>query len=446
MSNEVPTAKCSCRHCDQYIEFPLEMAGQTVACPNCQRETVLVKPKSTIELSFPSNEHLWARALEQVFAEQGHKISITMKPKASEEETGAVQVAPANKNPGVKPNPEALLVAQNEFLARLDNGAIGSWVETWTALLGKPLEDCLSDYIAAGLIEKAPLAKKFECKYGVAELKPLLRSAGTKVSGTKVAMVQNLIAAISGEEAAKLVADVRLYQATPKGQQRIRDFQAKQQRERERMESDVLAAILRGKLDEARQIITCYGSRQRFPNDYNCHFADDARILADDPCSALCLHDAQRRTVAAAMALSALLGENSAKCANRVLKVTGESFPCPSLEQFARENPHGIAARIFNSEDLTQLEAMELALTYVQTRFSRARQSVQLQQLKESSADGVTIIAGECQPPCKICGAGKSVFPFSAGQAIPKLPLHWGCNCWYAAWFDPESAGSFGAH
>ena len=36
--------------------------------------------KGLVELTFPSNEHIWARALEQVFAEQGHKISVTMKP------------------------------------------------------------------------------------------------------------------------------------------------------------------------------------------------------------------------------------------------------------------------------------------------------------------------------------------------------------------------------
>jgi hypothetical protein len=35
-------AKCDCQHCGVHIEFPAEMAEQTVTCPHCQAETLLI--------------------------------------------------------------------------------------------------------------------------------------------------------------------------------------------------------------------------------------------------------------------------------------------------------------------------------------------------------------------------------------------------------------------
>ncbi len=37
-------AKCNCQHCEGTIAFPLEMDGQTVTCPHCQTETLLLNP------------------------------------------------------------------------------------------------------------------------------------------------------------------------------------------------------------------------------------------------------------------------------------------------------------------------------------------------------------------------------------------------------------------
>jgi hypothetical protein len=40
-------AKCECRNCSQPIEFPEEMTGQIIECPNCKLETVLsIQPPS----------------------------------------------------------------------------------------------------------------------------------------------------------------------------------------------------------------------------------------------------------------------------------------------------------------------------------------------------------------------------------------------------------------
>jgi hypothetical protein len=37
-------AKCACQHCGGHIEFPVQGAGQKIACPHCNWETVLSLP------------------------------------------------------------------------------------------------------------------------------------------------------------------------------------------------------------------------------------------------------------------------------------------------------------------------------------------------------------------------------------------------------------------
>lgn len=41
-----PTAKCSCQMCGTHLEFPVEMAGQSIGCPACQQTTELTLPEA----------------------------------------------------------------------------------------------------------------------------------------------------------------------------------------------------------------------------------------------------------------------------------------------------------------------------------------------------------------------------------------------------------------
>src|ERR1043165_5916866 len=44
-----PSAKCACVRCDTHLEFPVEMAGQTIDCPNCTQPTELSLPPAELE-------------------------------------------------------------------------------------------------------------------------------------------------------------------------------------------------------------------------------------------------------------------------------------------------------------------------------------------------------------------------------------------------------------
>jgi hypothetical protein len=49
------TVKCKCNHCSQPIEFPSEMAGQAIECPNCKIETTLFIPPPPEKPATPKN-------------------------------------------------------------------------------------------------------------------------------------------------------------------------------------------------------------------------------------------------------------------------------------------------------------------------------------------------------------------------------------------------------
>lgn len=50
--------RCRCHVCDQAIEFPMEMAGQTIECPTCKMETYLFVPPDQKEKMVQSHPGL----------------------------------------------------------------------------------------------------------------------------------------------------------------------------------------------------------------------------------------------------------------------------------------------------------------------------------------------------------------------------------------------------
>jgi hypothetical protein len=47
-------SKCNCVNCSGHIEFPEEMAGQSITCPHCQLETLLFIPPKPILSAKPT--------------------------------------------------------------------------------------------------------------------------------------------------------------------------------------------------------------------------------------------------------------------------------------------------------------------------------------------------------------------------------------------------------
>jgi DNA-directed RNA polymerase subunit RPC12/RpoP/predicted nucleic acid-binding Zn ribbon protein len=50
--------KCRCNSCSQYIEFEPQQAGQTIACPYCNLDTMLFVPRMEPPKTAPPNPHL----------------------------------------------------------------------------------------------------------------------------------------------------------------------------------------------------------------------------------------------------------------------------------------------------------------------------------------------------------------------------------------------------
>jgi hypothetical protein len=334
---------------------------------------------------------------------------------------------------------ESLSRSQLELLVRLTRQLVDSRMEELCAPLVGPLESNITRFIQDGLLEEASLAKKFAWKYGVTDLKRLSKQHGIKPKGNKPDLINALLEVLPINEATELVADIKAYSLTPLGQRLADAFLEEKQQGRIAMESGAFACLLKGEIEKAGEIIAQYEAQQLFPRGLGSDWSDGmpeayleqasylAKYLYDD----LPLNEQQRQEIGAQLALSLLLGEPFRDATNRVLQVTGGKFACASLEEFLRTN-----SRCAYGVDLENPK--DLAALYIQTRVREASQRTRLKQLLRSRESSV-IKGVEIRPmedSCEICNRGKRQYDWAEVEDIPKVPRHWGCGCYYAAWMQ----------
>jgi hypothetical protein len=133
-----------------------------------------------------------------------------------------------------------------------------------------------------------------------------------------------------------------------------------------------------------------------------------------------------QRAVAIALTVGKLLGESQADIAQRLLDVTGETVPCPSLRGFLK-NPCGGYASGFRHD-----EPWDLAELYVHTMLFQASGERDLAGLMKDREYGIGVrILNTPDDGCRVCNEGQLVYRWREIAAIPKLPRHWGCRCCY---------------
>jgi hypothetical protein len=82
---DAPTlAKCACQHCGLHLEFPAELDGTTVDCPDCKQPTVLsVPPPETAAEGLTPAEVVAAFARPVPKTPEALSISICRPPPCS---------------------------------------------------------------------------------------------------------------------------------------------------------------------------------------------------------------------------------------------------------------------------------------------------------------------------------------------------------------------------
>lgn len=299
----------------------------------------------------------------------------------------------------------------------------------WAPVVG-PIEHHIARFVSRGFLSEAPLEEKFDEKFRISDLKQMLDTRDIKIKGKKGEMIAALIDAMPAEEAATLVADVRIYRPTPEGQRRISGYVLQKEKAWKEMEAGALEILARGDVRKAWSRIAKYQSSQvqpeaRWARGIPEPLLEEAAHLVRLEYDDLPLNEAQRRMAGAHLALSVLLGESFADAGKRMLRFTDGLFDWSQALMFLRPSPCG-----------TEHEAGAAALAelYASTRIKEAHAACELDSLKSVRlGKGIKILPAHCLD-CSICNGGKYQYEWSEIEALPRLPRQIGCQCSYAAW------------
>jgi hypothetical protein len=320
--------------------------------------------------------------------------------------------------------------AQCELLLRLSSQRIDMETEQiWTPIVG-PLEHNIARFVSRGFLEEASLEDKLDAKFRVADLKQMLETKGIRVKGKKGEMIAALAGAMTPEEAAGLIADVRLYRPTPAGQHRIDSYLGQKEKAKADMEAEAFSLLQKGDIRRAWSRIARHEAARMFPDPKWTRgipepLLDEAAHLIRFSYDDLPLDETQRRSVGAHLAMSILMGESLSEAGKRLVSYTAGLFDWNQALAFSRPSPCGHAPES-GPEALAEL--------YATTKIKEALAACGLNSLKsERLGKGIRILPVHCAD-CNICNGGKYQYEWSEIEALPKLPRQIGCQCTYVAW------------
>lgn len=327
--------------------------------------------------------------------------------------------------------------AEKELLLKLSKSKIDDSLKMfWEPHLGS-IEDRISNFIAEGLLEDSDIESKINSKYTVPQLKTLLDRCGAeyKPKDRKATLIGKLLSSVAQEDAEKMVADIKLYKATDKGQEIIKAYIEERDIQKRDMEKAVLERIEEGDIKGAYELIVDYDKKQVYSRKLDKLGIDidtwktgrKVNLILNSSYDDLPYNDEKRREIAENIALSEMLGEGINKVADRLLRVTDGEFNCEPLELFLSENPQGGYASKMNPD-----KPKHVAALYAHTKMFEASNRAELENLlKKDFVIGIKVLLADDQGDCEICRTGSLIVNKSEVDKLPRLPRHWGCRCLY---------------
>lgn len=326
--------------------------------------------------------------------------------------------------------------AQNELLLCLSKRQVDSKVEDiWTPLLGS-VQHQIARFLSDGYLEEASLEEKYDIKFRVAEVKQLLESHQIQAKGKKSDLIKKYVDTIPHDPASTLVADIRLYHLTKKGQSYIDAYVKQKESDRMSMETSALANLLKGDIVRAGACISLYESKQIFKRGTGIDwlkgmpvsYLQSAAYLVSYRYDELPLMASQRKSIGALLALSVLLGESYEQAGARLMRISNGEFSWAVFGNVLRTNPCCGYASTCDPDD-----PEAIATLYARMRISESHVYRDLEALASSHiGKGIRILPANGDH-CLKC-SGKHHFLWSEIHSLPKLPKQWGCQCTYAVW------------
>jgi hypothetical protein len=156
--------------------------------------------------------------------------------------------------------------AKDALLARFQRGQdVDDLADWWDKKLDEDRFVVVDDYYQTGLVEPMPLAEKLEWELNLAQLKPLCKARGLKVSGRKTELARRLCEA-DDQGMAELVGNKRIMRLTPSGQGKVMAYYEQENAEYKLAEREILAHLNDGNLTDAIAVSHKYKSNMLWPS------------------------------------------------------------------------------------------------------------------------------------------------------------------------------------
>ena len=154
------------------------------------------------------------------------------------------------------------------------NGRLGghTWQE-WKMALKESPTNAIERFLDSGALELAGLAQRLAYRYGVSDLKAMLRERGLPVSGRKA----DLIARLVEKDRAGMqhvVSDLTLLQCSKHGREIVEAFLTLKKEKRARVEQRMLDALRKRDLREAANLRVSFEAEQVFPSGLGISWED----------------------------------------------------------------------------------------------------------------------------------------------------------------------------
>ncbi|MEW6314739.1 MAG: SAP domain-containing protein [Pseudomonadota bacterium] len=168
--------------------------------------------------------------------------------------------------------------AEDNLLSRFEKGwDVSDIAEYWDDKLGESRLAMVERFQRDGLIEPMPLPEKLRIVFNLAELKPMCKERGLKVSGKKMELAKRLTEADSSGMLG-VVGGKKIMWLTPAGKSRMMEYYAREADEYETAQDKILGHLRDGNLTDAIAVSRQYKSNMLWPS--GCSEEFDMNVLS----------------------------------------------------------------------------------------------------------------------------------------------------------------------
>lgn len=140
--------------------------------------------------------------------------------------------------------------------------------ESWQEVLKENPSKSIKRFVDEGFLVKADLRSRLNFKYTVSELKDILKNKGSKITGNKAVLIEQLIL-IDPDYAERIAEGIEVYICSSTATPLVNRFLDEKSLEKEKLVGNVIDHINAQFFEKACNLVAAYEAKQVFPREFN---------------------------------------------------------------------------------------------------------------------------------------------------------------------------------